>query len=91
MELFQEKDDSIIYDSLEEYYNDAKVEFTEEEQKLIDKIIEESNQRANVKGDRLYTHEEVWEKIDKILEEPSETLGENVKKKYNRKVLHKIS
>lgn len=88
-EIEQQRDSDIMYNSVEEYFNDCEgVKFTKEEQELIDRMIEESNERYRKNGNRLYTEEEVLENLGITIEELE---GENLGEQGNRAVSYIIS
>ena len=88
-EIEQQRDQEIMYDSIEEYFNDCNgVQFTNEEQNLINKMIQESNERYKKNGNRLYTEEEVLKDLGITIEEIE---GENLGEQTNRKVSYNIS
>jgi hypothetical protein len=51
------------------------MQFTDEERKIIDRLLEESDEEQRQNGNKLYSHEEVWGQL----------LGEE-----NYKLLHRI-
>lgn len=88
-EIEQQRDLDITYESIEEYFNDCKgVQFTNEEQDLISKMIKESNERFAKTGNRFYTEEEVLKDLGITIEEIE---GENLGEQTNRKVSYNIS
>ena len=88
-EIEQQRNPNIMYATLEEYFNDCKeVQFTNEEQELINKMIKESNERYERSGNRLYTEEEVLEDLGI---EIGEIEGENLGEQINKKISYNIS
>lgn len=59
------------------------MQFTDEERKIIDRLLEESDEEQRKNGNKLYSHEEVWNYfLDKFKNDMKKT---RKNKRYNIK------